>query len=157
MSTTGEYRASLSQLDSVFALRYNGNHTAAINSVISPISHQQLSQNQLAAFSCNSPVSENDLRKALKTFRVTEERTIRDETQRSGGTDKFLLGLCVHGSDNCRLCFKTQTSGVKLKTDVSTMTDPEEQEPSSPPADSKVAEYLTSLRQFLKVNLSNPK
>lgn len=54
----------------------------------------------------------------------------------------------------------TTNSRTKIMVDVSTMTDPEEDEQNptnwqnvNVPSNTKVAEYLSSLRQFLKVRM----
>lgn len=64
---------------------------------------------------------------------------------------------CDRGAKNCVQCFKGQQSG-KIMVDASTMTDNDEMDQAAGWANAgsqsgnKVAEYLTSLRQFLKVN-----
>lgn len=66
---------------------------------------------------------------------------------------------CNRGAKNCVQCFKGQQSG-KIMVDASTMTDNDEMDQAAGWANAgtqsgnKVAEYLTSLRQFLKVSTS---
>ncbi|RZF33068.1 hypothetical protein LSTR_LSTR014366 [Laodelphax striatellus] len=76
----------------------------------------------------------------------------------SSNTSQRLTHHCNRGAKNCAQCFKGQT---KIMVDVSTMTDNDEMDQAASwasvttqPGNTKVAEYLTSLRQFLK--LSSP-
>uniref|UniRef100_A0A1B6MQZ1 C2H2-type domain-containing protein n=1 Tax=Graphocephala atropunctata TaxID=36148 RepID=A0A1B6MQZ1_9HEMI len=73
---------------------------------------------------------------------------------------------CEQGAKNCVQCYnlaKGESSGkvIKVMVDAATMTDQDEMDQtggwsivsnSSPPANTKVTEYLSSLRQFLKVD-----
>ncbi|XP_046660766.1 zinc finger protein 460-like isoform X3 [Homalodisca vitripennis] len=73
---------------------------------------------------------------------------------------------CDQGAKNCVQCYnlaKGEPSGtiIKVMVDAATMTDQDEMDQtggwsivsnSSPPANTKVTEYLSSLRQFLKVD-----
>lgn len=85
-------------------------------------------------------------------------------TTSSQTASDFGQPMCSHGVKNCLQCFsKTQGQASqtntrnKIMVDVATMTDSDEMELTpnwqnvSVPANTKVAEYLTSLRQFLKV------
>ena len=95
------------------------------------------------------------------------DRTSQDNykpTTSSPNTDNSFSGHCNQGAKNCIQCYnksqpQTQTtarSSGKVMVDVATMTDLDEidqmtwQNVTMPP-NTKVAEYLTSLRQFLKV------
>lgn len=101
------------------------------------------------------------------------ERTSQENykpTTSTPSTDTQFSAHCNQGAKNCIQCYnktqtpqsqqpQTTTRNGKVMVDVATMTDPEEvdqmawQNVSMPP-NTKVAEYLTSLRQFLK--LSSP-
>lgn len=73
---------------------------------------------------------------------------------------------CEQGAKNCVQCYnlmKGESSGhiIKVMVDAATMTDQDEMEQtgswsvisnSSQPSNTKVTEYLSSLRQFLKVD-----
>lgn len=73
---------------------------------------------------------------------------------------------CDQGAKNCVQCYnliKGESSGpvIKVMVDAATMTEQDEMDQagnwsvvsnSSPPSNTKVTEYLSSLRQFLKVD-----
>lgn len=98
-------------------------------------------------------------------MQTTNDRTNQDSYKPTNTENQF-NAHCNQGAKNCIQCFnKTQSkpqaqatarSNGKIMVDVATMTDLDEtdqlswQNVSMPP-NTKVAEYLTSLRQFLKV------
>lgn len=102
-------------------------------------------------------------------LQTTNDRTNQDSYKPTNTENQF-NAHCNQGAKNCIQCFnKTQSkpqaqatarSNGKIMVDVATMTDLDEtdqmswQNVSMPP-NTKVAEYLTSLRQFLKLSSPN--
>lgn len=132
----------------------------------------------LQPFLTNRP---NDLLKVVEQQKQTTDRNFSLQSDRSGQenykpttstpSSETFVPHCNQGAKNCLQCYnkaqspqnqqpQTTSRNGKLMVDAATMTDLEEIDQSawqnvSVPPNTKVAEYLTSLRQFLKVILFN--
>lgn len=178
MIHTEHYRTSLphqlhpnqSHLQPAFPGRFPGTNLESLNAVmipaIGPQDHVQYPP--MAAFvNSNVRLNEqhgkvaNDQRKTDRPY-TAEERERRDNCQ-----DNFKNPTSENQQQQSQFNQQTQQNPPQTtpqcfkptsrKIDASTMTDPEEDEQNSNwqnvsvPTNTKVAEYLSSLRQFLKV------